>query len=690
MVRLHFTTRLVILWFGTCWFGLGVHALVGCLHEGDDEVNGLSFLHETSPLVFSTECEYRVLQCRSINFCRIRWFFNGIPYDSWSLGEESDTKYRLEDHNQTIRFHSTDVDAEGTFTCVVSNGLRNITRSIDLKVQEGIWLNMPTPYQSSSLVCKNQTALLGGNASFFCQFRYRSPGAFLQHSWRKFNDTIQEYELVDFYNAPGTEFSEGSSKDDEITTQRKKCPGKPPKILSTWLNITNVTEEALGMYQVRCRIAQFVTKVNLTLSLATTEEPLVVTNTSTVVILVVTMIIVVLLFMLSWKRYGTDIKLLFHDQHAKLETEEIDDKLYDAYIVSCYEGEDRSFVENILCPSLTDHYKLYIHERDKLFGSVESEEIIEAMTKSRRCIVVLSTDFYMQSSTSSSQSTSASNPSSSTSPSSSVKLSDDSISENQWHLFELHYALDTMHPHLIPLLYRDSGPTSLSNTDSNAELINHVLSDVECIKWKQKGKTRLDDWAMKQLRLRLPPRRRGSEFSRGQSLRITMPSSLSSMTCPSPLDTRCNVNLNPHDLRLAGTETSCRDEKESPSSSGHNQSSQRSQLSSMPSATSPSSSSSPMSLSFSSGFESCPASSLSHRSPTSKSSLSSRKSSQSSSPAHSSTHSIHEFEPDNLNSFQEYGSNPNRFNSSLSVFKFLPRSKKEPYLIDNETKPGYI
>ncbi|XP_030838207.1 uncharacterized protein LOC115922765 [Strongylocentrotus purpuratus] len=377
-------------------------------------------------------------------------------------------------------------------------------------------------------------AVLGGNASFFCQFKYRNPGGFLQESWRKLNQTYGGFQLVDFYDIPGTEFTHGYRKEDEnVILTQKNCQEKPFMILSTWLNITNVTEEALGRYQVHCKISGFLTKVNLTLSLATTEEHVVkVTDTTSVVVVVATLTILLSLVVLSWKRYGTDVKLWNHDHRATLETEEIDNKLYDAYIISCYEGQDKSFVDNILCPSLQDQYKLFIRERDATFGSVESEEIVEALTKSRRCIVLLSADFYRHSSSSSSQSTSGriettaaqltSSSSSSSSPSS-PSFSGNDLSGNEWHLFELHHALDTMHPNVIPLLYRDSGPTSLSNTDSNAKLIDHVIKDVTCLKWKQKGETCLDDWAMKRLRLRLPPRRQSSNLPIEQSAYITMP-----------------------------------------------------------------------------------------------------------------------------------------------------------------------
>ncbi|XP_030838211.1 uncharacterized protein LOC115922767 [Strongylocentrotus purpuratus] len=725
--------RLVFLLISV-WSVLGNETMTeatDCLADLDS--NKLSFLEETAILVFSPECQHRVLQCRSVNFCSIQWFFNDIPYDSWSLGNNSDTKYKLEDSNQTLNFLSTDVDAGGTYTCVVSNGVRNITRSINMSIEKRPWINKPIPFESSSAVCKDQMAVLGGNASFFCQFKYRND-LLLQYNWKKLNQTNGIYEKVDFYDIHGTEFSYGSRKEDGNVTQTQTCQRKPLKILSTWLNITNVTEEALGRYQVMCKISQYITTVNLTLSLE--EHVVTVTDTTSVVVVIATLIILLSLFVLSWKRYGTDVKLWYHDHRTTLETEEIDNKLYDAYIISCYEGQDKSFVDTILCPSLQDQYKLFIRERDATFGSVESEEIVEALTKSRRCIVLLSADFYRHSSISSSQSTSGminttavqltSSSSSSSSPSS-PSFSGNDLSGNEWHLFELHHALDTMHPNVIPLLYRDSGPTSLSNTDSNAKLIDHVLKDVTCLKWKQKGETRLDDWAMKRLRLRLPPRRRSSNLPSEQSSYITMPvmsaatpsniSSSISLTSPLLLTAERPYAVDSslqHLTALSGPESSSSggivngealdssrpEPSQSPELSfmsmttspplsptapmSRPEPSQSPELSFMSMTTSPPlSPTAPMSLS--SSYGSC-----SITSPDSQGTSQSPSSPCTSSSLFSPSHLVHANETDNLNSFQEYQPDSNTFNSSLSTFQFFLRPKTGPNLIDNESKPGYI
>ncbi|RUS85017.1 hypothetical protein EGW08_007201 [Elysia chlorotica] len=72
--------------------------------------------------------------------------------------------------------------------------------------------------------------------------------------------------------------------------------------------------------------------------------------------------------------------------------EDDDDKLYDAY-VSLTEG-DYLFVKTVLQPKLEGlGHKLYMHVRDGLAGDVKSEEILEAVEKSRRCIMLLTSDY---------------------------------------------------------------------------------------------------------------------------------------------------------------------------------------------------------------------------------------------------------------------------------------------------------
>ncbi|GFO37176.1 protein toll [Plakobranchus ocellatus] len=72
--------------------------------------------------------------------------------------------------------------------------------------------------------------------------------------------------------------------------------------------------------------------------------------------------------------------------------EDDDNKEFDAY-VSLTEA-DYDFVRRALQPKLEEMgYKIYLHARDGAAGEVRSETILEAVEKSRRCILLLSYDY---------------------------------------------------------------------------------------------------------------------------------------------------------------------------------------------------------------------------------------------------------------------------------------------------------
>ena len=119
------------------------------------------------------------------------------------------------------------------------------------------------------------------------------------------------------------------------------------------------------------------------------------------------------------------------------------------------------------------------------------------MRSSRRCIVILSSDLYQSL---------PSNPSSSP-PSQSVNEFPSSGHSQDWAPYELDQALDIMQSHhdrIIPLMYGDFDVTELDPSDSTVKMINYVLNNLKCLRWKQVGQQRMDEGVKKQLRLRLP------------------------------------------------------------------------------------------------------------------------------------------------------------------------------------------
>ena len=99
----------------------------------------LAFAFNTTSLLYADKEEYRAINCESYNFCNIKWFFEDVPYESWTIQTNPVTHYHLEDNNQTLVFESIDCDAEGLYRCEVSNGETTISHETNLVIEGKAW-----------------------------------------------------------------------------------------------------------------------------------------------------------------------------------------------------------------------------------------------------------------------------------------------------------------------------------------------------------------------------------------------------------------------------------------------------------------------------------------------------------------------------------------------------------------------
>ena len=146
------------------------------------------------------------------------------------------------------------------------------------------------------------------------------------------------------------------------------------------------------------------------------------------------------------------------------------------------------------------------------------------MNMSRRCIVVLSSDFYHPPSLSPPLCSSAEARPSSSSSSSSQSLPAPSCQSSSrscrdasqnWAPLELQHALDLMRNHrdqIIPLTHRDFSLKRFDQSDSTVKMIRYVLNNLSCLRWNHTHGM-MDDETSKRLQLRLPPiRHRPNEY----------------------------------------------------------------------------------------------------------------------------------------------------------------------------------
>ncbi|RUS73076.1 hypothetical protein EGW08_019157 [Elysia chlorotica] len=102
----------------------------------------------------------------------------------------------------------------------------------------------------------------------------------------------------------------------------------------------------------------------------------------------------ILVLMISWYiLWRKRVILVFKIINMFKAYEDDDDKLYDAYVSLTESDTDYVFVKHVLQPKLEDMgHRLYLHARDGSAG-VKSEEILKAVEKSRRCIMLLTSDY---------------------------------------------------------------------------------------------------------------------------------------------------------------------------------------------------------------------------------------------------------------------------------------------------------
>lgn len=175
----------------------------------------------------------------------------------------------------------------------------------------------------------------------------------------------------------------------------------------------------------------------------------------------------VLLVYLMWrKRMIFVMKIVYYLQKY----EDSDGKLYDAFISFRSSKSDEFWVLSTLLPTLENEmgFKVCVHFRDFLVGETISNNIIDAIEKSRRTILVLSPDYV----------------------------------NGEWTRMEYQVAQQEMlslRHKIIPIIFRDIGDMKL--IDKNLKLI---LNAITYIKWPTTQKNKEKEKFWQQLRLTMP------------------------------------------------------------------------------------------------------------------------------------------------------------------------------------------
>ncbi|XP_038050508.1 uncharacterized protein LOC119723744 [Patiria miniata] len=147
---------------------VGILSGRGCVLEqpiGDGKPN---FINEIS----STEIAYvgnaKSLDCAAVNFCSVTWYKDGIPLP-WAPQEAAQDPNQAE-KSQILRFKQLEFGDQAEYTCIVSNGVENINRTIRLVVLEDSRADKPIFLGSNGGSCTDRTAEVGETVRFSCEF----------------------------------------------------------------------------------------------------------------------------------------------------------------------------------------------------------------------------------------------------------------------------------------------------------------------------------------------------------------------------------------------------------------------------------------------------------------------------------------------------------------------------------------
>ncbi|XP_072049279.1 single Ig IL-1-related receptor-like [Amphiura filiformis] len=334
------------------------------------------------------------LNCYAYNFCNISWHHGkGVNLsDPYPWDDSSVYSTNLLENGQFLQFQDECGDTNPIYTCVVSNGTHQITRTINtLGGGHDPQPSILTPTDS----CHNQTACIGDHVFFNCSFQlisankppllktdwyYQSwDGAEGVHvKWRMANTSIN-------YDVTNTQNSSESSNDEGV------CGSRAKSTIVSRLDFTVSNEDAYGIY-----ILQVIVESNSKHIIELTSGPeckpaIAVNNLRSILGSIGAFLCLLCMIIIVVKAVSLNIKVWYKDAFGVLEID--DGKRYDAYI-SYNNGsqEDRIFATQTLREHLMNKlgYSVCVPDINIIPGTDIIEEISHALDASRRFILIIS------------------------------------------------------------------------------------------------------------------------------------------------------------------------------------------------------------------------------------------------------------------------------------------------------------
>ncbi|XP_072021759.1 interleukin-1 receptor accessory protein-like isoform X2 [Amphiura filiformis] len=354
------------------------------------------------------------LYCYADNFCQIEWFREGIPMNGyknlWNFPSDYQEQWMhlppTDDNNQTLKFDKFTCDAEGRWTCAVSGEENQLNRTMEIIVT-GV------PYEGTPLCplhdnCVDTKKEFGEEVTLFCPCTAGEATSEVKIEWFKWVEESGADEEEDDGDEHG-QWVPVSELGQNGTTYTLSQPqftlysyceySDEPSTVGQYLTINSLSEKEVGDYRVvATRMDEGIYKglnkseiVNVSRKIP--QAPIL-SNTIAIVMAVCFAVVLVIAVAMSilWYFRRTDIKLFIKDRYGMLESG--DGKTIDAYIAYSESDSDLNFVLHTLMPALQKAgYVPFVKDIDAIPGETLVEQLLTALTNSRRCILVISPDF---------------------------------------------------------------------------------------------------------------------------------------------------------------------------------------------------------------------------------------------------------------------------------------------------------
>ncbi|XP_049852398.1 interleukin-1 receptor accessory protein-like 1-B [Schistocerca gregaria] len=415
--------------------------------------------------------KYKSLHCCARDYDSIEWYKDGEPLSP----KHSTFSISAVDQNQTIESTYVQDADKGNYTCVVTNSTQPEPKTFTISLVTK-YMNCTSRRPMITRYPANQYALPGESAQFYCEALVGcGEVAKTAHVYWALAD--QPLRFVK------------SARDVVISdVQRDNY-----SIKGSFLIFKKVTVEDYGHYT--CHIDNNIPEpcnFNVSLIYGVDPDAKVIHTYKTTVIIVCVFIGVTTLTIMFVIQWHLELRLFWKNRFGK--SEENDDKEYDVFV--CYDEQDSDFALDVLVATLETSYgyKCFAFQRDSLAGDWIPETYANAVKKSRRFLMVLSS----------------------------------ALAANNWCIYALYIAIEALlnlHSKIICVeLQNICWDVTLSNTNINDTTLRHVLNVIKKIRWKPGctplgvspddvslhgmelyGKGSQEFW--KRLRLHLPPRR---------------------------------------------------------------------------------------------------------------------------------------------------------------------------------------